>query len=140
MADVERGDLEDTTARYRAAAREVRDNNIDTANNSAFVEIGERRLRLFPDTRDFSDYTCIGIVQVREKLPIRRRCWMRSICHRVWIAARSAPQGLCDRSSVGSAAPAKLTRWPSGWLGQRRARCRSGYRPVSAAAKRCQPL
>ncbi len=69
MADVERGDLEDTAARYRAAAREVRDNNIDTANNSAFVEIGERRLRLFPDTRDFSDYTCIGIVQVREKLP-----------------------------------------------------------------------
>ena len=69
MADVERGESQDTSARYRAVAREVRDNNIDTANNSAFVEIGERRLRLFPDTRDFSDYTSIGIVQVREKRP-----------------------------------------------------------------------
>ncbi len=43
MADVERGESQDTAARYRAVAREVRDNNIDTANNSAFVEIGERR-------------------------------------------------------------------------------------------------
>jgi len=67
MADVERGDYQDTSARYRAAAREVRDNNIDTANNSAQVEIGERRLRLFLDTRDSSDYTCISIAQVVEK-------------------------------------------------------------------------
>ena len=67
MADVERGDYQDTSARYRAAAREVRDNNIDTANNSAQVEIGERRLRLFLDTRDSSDYTCISIAQVLEK-------------------------------------------------------------------------
>lgn len=67
MADVERGDYQDTSARYRATAREVRDNNIDTANNSAQVEIGERRLRLFLDTRDSSDYTCIGIAQVLEK-------------------------------------------------------------------------
>ena len=69
MADVERGDYQDTAARYRAAAREVRDNNIDTANNSAHVEIGERRLRLFLDTRDASDYTCIGIARVQEKRP-----------------------------------------------------------------------
>jgi len=67
MADVERGDYQDTSARYRATAREVRDNNIDTANNSAQVEIGERRLRLFLDTRDSSDYTCISIAQVLEK-------------------------------------------------------------------------
>ena len=67
MADVERGDYQDTAARYRATAREVRDNNFDTANNSAQVEIGERRLRLFLDTRDSSDYTCIGIAQVLEK-------------------------------------------------------------------------
>ena len=45
MADVERGEQQqDTAARYRAVAREVRDNNVDTANNSAFVETGERRL------------------------------------------------------------------------------------------------
>ncbi|MDQ5907951.1 MAG: type secretion system protein ImpJ [Pseudomonadota bacterium] len=67
VADVERGDYQDTSARYRAAASEVRDNNFDTANNSAQVEIGERRLRLFLDTRDASDYTCIGIAQVLEK-------------------------------------------------------------------------
>lgn len=67
MADVERGDHQDTAARYRATASEVRDNNFDTANNSAQVEIGERRLRLFLDTRDSSDYTCIGIAQVLEK-------------------------------------------------------------------------
>ncbi len=67
MADVERGDHQDTAARYQATAREVRDNNFDTANNSAQVEIGERRLRLFLDTRDSSDYTCIGIAQVLEK-------------------------------------------------------------------------
>lgn len=67
MADVERGTSQDTAARYRATACEVRDNNIDTANNSAQVEIGERRLRLFLDTRDSSDYTCIGIAQVLEK-------------------------------------------------------------------------
>jgi len=67
MADVERGDYQDTSARYRAAASEVRDNNFDTANNSAQVEIGARRLRLFLDTRDASDYTCIGIAQVLEK-------------------------------------------------------------------------
>lgn len=69
MADVERGDYQDTAARYRAAAREVRDNNVDTANSSAHVEIGERRLRLFLDTRDASDYTCIGIARVQEKRP-----------------------------------------------------------------------
>ncbi len=67
MADVERGASQDTVARYRATAREVRDNNMDMANNSAQVEIGERRLRLFVDTRDASDYTCIGIAQVLEK-------------------------------------------------------------------------
>lgn len=69
MADVERGEIQDTAARYRAAAREVRDNNFDTANNSAFVEIGERRLRLFLDTKDFSEHTCIGIARVMEKRP-----------------------------------------------------------------------
>ncbi len=69
MADVERGDRQDTAARYRAVAREVRDNNFDTANNSAFVEIGERRLRLFLDTKDFSEHTCIGIARVLEKRP-----------------------------------------------------------------------
>jgi type VI secretion system protein ImpJ len=69
MADVERGDYQDTAARYRATAREVRDNNVDTANNSAHVEIGERRLRLFLDARDASDYTCIGIAKVQEKRP-----------------------------------------------------------------------
>ena len=67
MADVERGDRQDSAARYRATAGEVRDNNIDTANNSAQVEIGERRLRLFLDTRDASDYTSIGIARVLEK-------------------------------------------------------------------------
>ncbi len=69
MADVERGDRQDTAARYRATASEVRDNNFDTANNSAFVEIGEPRLRLFPDTRDFSEHTCVGIARVLEKRP-----------------------------------------------------------------------
>lgn len=68
-ADVERGEQRDTAARYRAVAREVRDNNVDNANNSAFVEIGEPRLRLFLDTRDFSEYTCIGIARVAEKRP-----------------------------------------------------------------------
>ncbi len=69
MAEVERGDQTDTAARYRAAAREVRDNNIDTANNSAFVETGEPRLRLLLDTKDFSEHTCIGIARVAEKRP-----------------------------------------------------------------------
>ncbi len=69
MADVERGDQTDTAARYRAMAREVRDNNIDTANNSAFVETGEPRLRLILDTKDFSEHTCIGIARVAEKRP-----------------------------------------------------------------------
>lgn len=69
MADVERGDQQDTIARYRATAREVRDNNMDTANNSAFVEIGEPRLRLLLDTRDLGDYACIGAVRVLEKQP-----------------------------------------------------------------------
>lgn len=72
MADVERGGQQDTAMRYRAVAREVRDNNVDTANNSAFVEIGEPRLRLFLDTRDLGDYTCIGIVRVLEKQPDQR--------------------------------------------------------------------
>ncbi|QQS55624.1 MAG: type VI secretion system baseplate subunit TssK [Candidatus Competibacteraceae bacterium] len=70
MADVERGEQQqDTATRYRAVAREVRDNNVDTANNSAFVETGERRLRLFLDTRDSSEHTCIGIARVQEKRP-----------------------------------------------------------------------
>lgn len=72
MADVERGDQTDTAARYRAVAREVRDNNVDTANNSAFVETGEPRLRLFFDTRDFGEYTTIGVVRVLEKRPDQR--------------------------------------------------------------------
>jgi len=71
-ADVERGDQTDTAARYRAVAREVRDNNVDTANNSAFVETGEPRLRLFLDTRDFGEYTTIGIARVLEKRPDQR--------------------------------------------------------------------
>ncbi|HRC72099.1 MAG TPA: type VI secretion system baseplate subunit TssK [Candidatus Competibacter sp.] len=69
MADVERGDQTDTAARYRAVAREVRDNNIGTANSSAFVEVGEPRLRLLPDTRDWSEHTCIGIARVAERRP-----------------------------------------------------------------------
>ena len=69
MADVERGDQTDTATRYRAVAREVRDNNVDTTNNSAFVEIGEPRLRLILDTKDFSEHTCIGIARVVEKRP-----------------------------------------------------------------------
>ncbi|HRD68360.1 MAG TPA: type VI secretion system baseplate subunit TssK [Candidatus Competibacter sp.] len=69
MADVERGDQQDTAARYRAVASEVRDNNVDTANNSAFVETGEPRLRLFLDTKDFGEYTCIGIARILEKRP-----------------------------------------------------------------------
>ena len=72
MADVERGEQQDTTTRYRAVAREVRDNNVDTANNSAFVEIGEPRLRLLLDTKDLGDYTCIGIARVLEKQPDQR--------------------------------------------------------------------
>lgn len=72
MADVERGGQQDTTTRYRAVAREVRDNNVDTANNSAFVEIGEPRLRLFLDTKDLGDYTCVGIARVLEKQPDQR--------------------------------------------------------------------
>ncbi|HAO33115.1 MAG TPA: type VI secretion system baseplate subunit TssK [Candidatus Competibacter sp.] len=69
MADVERGEQTDTAARYRAVAREVRDNNVDTANTSAFVEIGEPRLRLLLDTRDWSDHTCIGVARVAERRP-----------------------------------------------------------------------
>ncbi len=69
MADIERTDQSDTAARYRAIAREVRDNNIDTANNSAFVETGQPRLRLLLDTKDFSEHTCIGIARVAEKRP-----------------------------------------------------------------------
>jgi type VI secretion system protein ImpJ len=73
MADVERsGGQQDTASRYRAVAREVRDNNVDTANNSAFVEVGEPRLRLFLDARDMGDYACIGIVRVVEKHPDQR--------------------------------------------------------------------
>lgn len=72
MADIERGDQTDTAARYRAVAREVRDNNVDTANNSAFVETGEPRLRLFLDTRDFGEYTTLGIARVLEKRPDQR--------------------------------------------------------------------
>lgn len=67
VAEVERSERHDHAARYRASAREVRDNNIDTANNSAQVEIGERRLQLFLDSRDTSDYTSIGIAKVLEK-------------------------------------------------------------------------
>ncbi|RUQ40291.1 MAG: type VI secretion system baseplate subunit TssK [Candidatus Competibacteraceae bacterium] len=69
MAEVERGERQDTAARYRVTASEVRDNNIDTANNSAFVEIGEPRLRLFLDSKDSSEHTCIGIARVQEKRP-----------------------------------------------------------------------
>lgn len=69
MANVERGDQTNTAARYRAVAREVRDNNMDAANNSTFVEIGEPRLRLFLDTRDFGEYTTIGVARVLEKRP-----------------------------------------------------------------------
>ncbi|MFO1425042.1 MAG: type VI secretion system baseplate subunit TssK [Candidatus Competibacteraceae bacterium] len=72
MADVERGDQTDTAARYRAMAGEVRDNNVDTANNSAFIEVGEPRLRLFLDTRDFGEYTTIGVTRVLEKRPDQR--------------------------------------------------------------------
>ncbi len=72
MADVERGDQTDTVARYRAVAGEVRDNNVDTANNSAFIEVGEPRLRLFLDTRDFGEYTTIGVTRVLEKRPDQR--------------------------------------------------------------------
>ena len=72
MADAERGEPRETTARYRAVAREVRDNNVDTANNSAFVEIGEPCLRLFLDTRDFGEYTAIGVARVLEKRPDQR--------------------------------------------------------------------
>ncbi|KAB2921581.1 MAG: type VI secretion system baseplate subunit TssK [Candidatus Contendobacter sp.] len=72
MADVERGDQTDTVARYRAVAGEVRDNNVDTANNSAFIEVGEPRLRLFLDTRDFGEYTAIGVTRVLEKRPDQR--------------------------------------------------------------------
>lgn len=72
MADVERGDQTDTAARYRAVAGEVRDNNVDTANNSAFIEVGEPRLRLFLDTRDFGEYTTIGVTRVLEKRPDQR--------------------------------------------------------------------
>jgi type VI secretion system protein ImpJ len=72
MADAERGEPRETAARYRAVAREVRDNNVDTANNSAFVEIGEPRLRLFLDTRDFGEYTAIGVARVLEKRPDQR--------------------------------------------------------------------
>ena len=69
MAEVERGERQDTAARYRVTASEVRDNNIDTANNSAFVEIGEPRLRLFLDSKDSSEHTCIGIARVQERRP-----------------------------------------------------------------------
>ena len=72
MADVERGDQTDTAARYRAVAGEVRDNNVDTANNSTFIEVGEPRLRLFLDTRDFGEYTTIGVARVLEKRPDQR--------------------------------------------------------------------
>ncbi len=72
MADVERGGQTDTAARYRAMAGEVRDNNMDTANNSAFIEVGEPRLRLFLDTRDFGEYTTIGVTRVLEKRPDQR--------------------------------------------------------------------
>ncbi len=72
MADAERGEPRETAARYRAVAREVRDNNVDTANNSAFVEIGEPRLRLFLDSRDFGEYTAIGVARVLEKRPDQR--------------------------------------------------------------------
>jgi type VI secretion system protein ImpJ len=71
-ADVERGQQTDTVARYRAVAGEVRDNNVDTANNSAFVEVGEPRLRLFLDTRDFGEYTAVGVTRVLEKRPDQR--------------------------------------------------------------------
>ena len=47
----------------------MRDNNVDTANTSAFVEIGEPRLRLLLDTRDWSDHTCIGVARVAERRP-----------------------------------------------------------------------
>lgn len=69
MADIERAEHQDTAARYRATASEVRDNNIDMANNSTHLEIGARRLRLFIGSRDTSDYTSIGIAQVLEKRP-----------------------------------------------------------------------
>ncbi len=72
MADVERGESRETATRYRAVAGEVRDNNVDTANNSAFVEVGEPRLRLFLDTRDFGEYATIGVARVLEKLPDQR--------------------------------------------------------------------
>ncbi len=72
MADVERGDTRETAARYRATAGEVRDNNVDNANNSALVEIGEPRLRLFLDTRDFGEYAAIGVARVLEKRPDQR--------------------------------------------------------------------
>lgn len=67
IADVGRGTDTDNAARYQATAREVRDNNIETANNSAQVEVGERRLRLVLDSRDTSDYATIGIAKILEK-------------------------------------------------------------------------
>lgn len=67
VAEVERSASHDHAARYRASASEVRDNNIDSANNSAQVEIGERRLQLFLDSRDTSAYTSIGVARVLEK-------------------------------------------------------------------------
>ncbi|MBS1224666.1 MAG: type secretion system-associated protein, partial [Proteobacteria bacterium] len=45
---------------------------VNTANNSAFVEIGEPRLRLFLDTRDLGEYTAIGVARVLEKRPDQR--------------------------------------------------------------------
>lgn len=72
MAEVERGETREAATRYRAAAGEVRDNNVETANNSALVETGEPRLRLFPDTRDFGEYAAIGIARVLEKRPDQR--------------------------------------------------------------------
>jgi type VI secretion system protein ImpJ len=113
MADVERGEQQqDTAARYRAVAREVRDNNVDTANNSAFVETGERRLRLFLDTRDSSEHTCIGIARVQEKRPDQTVVLDPTTCRPAWTAAAyrccSASPPKCSGCCTNAATP-----WPS---------------------------
>jgi type VI secretion system protein ImpJ len=92
MADVERsGGQQDTAARYRAVAREVRDNNVDTANNSAFVEVGEPRLRLFLDTPGFQRLRLHRDRPSGGKASDQRVVLDSDYCRPVWTAGRPRP-------------------------------------------------
>lgn len=63
--EVSRDDSEDTDARLKVMAMDVRDTSVPV-NTTAPIELGEKNLRLLREKDERADYTCLGVIRVVE--------------------------------------------------------------------------